>query len=112
MYHCCYRNHRSERAGHYTTCTAATVTVTGNYSPVTINQTNVSKCDNQAGDSISPNETKQTSLTKTPGGSKMKKRTQGIKSLAPVARIVTAGVVMLGLLLDVVGGHSAQSYDF
>jgi hypothetical protein len=38
----------------------------------------------------------------------MKKRTQGIKS---IARNVTAGVVMLGSLLD--GGvHSAQSYDF
>ncbi|WP_256352625.1 hypothetical protein [Pseudomonas sp. PDM31] len=42
----------------------------------------------------------------------MKKRTQGIKSVAQVARNVTAGVVMLGSLLDVVGGHSAQSYDF
>lgn len=86
--------------------------VTGNQSPVPINQTNVSKCDNQAGDSISPNETKQTSPTKTPGGSKMKKRTQGIKSVAQVARNVTAGAVMLVSLLDVVGGHSAQSYDF
>lgn len=77
-----------------------------------IYQTNVSKYDNQAGDSISPSKTKKTSPTKAPGGTKMKKRSQGIKSLAQAARNVTAGVVMLGLSLDVVGGHSAQSYDF
>ena len=39
----------------------------------------------------------------------MKKRTQGIKSKF---RYVTAGVVMLGSLLDGYGVHSAQSYDF
>jgi len=39
----------------------------------------------------------------------MKKRTQGNKSKF---RNVTAGVVMLGSLLDVFGVHSAQSYDF
>jgi hypothetical protein len=82
--------------------------VIGNYAPVTINQTNVSKCKNQVGDSISPSENRTTSPTKKRGVFKMKKRTQGFKS---IARNVTAGVVMLGSLLD--GGvHSAQSYDF
>ncbi|MDD2114179.1 hypothetical protein NP554_20580 [Pseudomonas asiatica] len=95
------------------TCTAApVVTVIGNNAPVAITQTNVSKCDNQAGDSISPNETKQTSPTEIPGGTKMKKSTLGIKSLAQKARNVTAGFVMLGSLLDVAGVHSAQSYGF
>jgi len=111
MYYCHHRNHRSERTWQNMTCTAAPVTtVIGNYAPVTINQTNVSKCENQVGDSLSPSEnTKKTSPTKSPGGKKMKKRTQGIKSKF---RNVTAGVVMLGSLLDVYGVHSAQSYDF
>jgi hypothetical protein len=109
MYYCHYRNHRSERAWLITTCTAAPVTVTGNNAPVTINQTNVSKCENRVGDSTSPSENRTTSPTKKRGVFKMKKRTQGFKS---IVRNVTAGVVMLGSLLDGYGVHSAQSYDF
>ncbi|MEG0634701.1 MAG: hypothetical protein RR517_19380 [Pseudomonas sp.] len=89
---------------------APATTVKGNNAPVTINQTIGSQCANQAGDSISPD--KKTSPTEIPGGMKMKKRPQGSRSAAKVARNVVAGAVMLGLSLDGVGVHPAQSSDF
>jgi hypothetical protein len=87
---------------------APVTTVIGNNAPVIFNQTNVSKCESQVGDSNSPSENGKKSLTESQGGKMMKKRTHGIKSKF---RDVAMVVVMLGSLLDG-GAHPAQSYDF